>query len=197
MKIAVFDFDGTLTTKDTFKLFVKFAKGEKKFWQGMLVHSFYLGAFAFKLIPNWYVKQKMFGFYFRGMPLQEFDQYCERFAAEVEKIERPKLLARSRQHKEQECRTIIISASIENWIRPWAGRKGFDQVIGTKIEVDAQGLITGRFETKNCFGQEKVNRLLEQYPERSSYTLFAYGDSNGDKQMIGFADEGYYINNIQ
>lgn len=197
MKIAVFDFDGTLTTKDTFKLFVKFTKGEKKFWQGMLVHSIYLGAFAFKLIPNWYVKQKMFGYYFKGMPLQEFNDWCEKFSLEVEKIERPGLLARSREHKAQECRNIIISASIENWIKPWALQKGFDQVIGTRIEVDEQGRITGRFETKNCFGQEKVNRLLEQYPDRASYTLIAYGDSNGDKQMIGFADEGYYIDSVQ
>jgi phosphoserine phosphatase len=65
------------------------------------------------------------------------------------------------------------------------------KVLGTQIEV-ADGSLTGRFLTKNCYGQEKVKRLLEQYPDRREYHLTAYGDSRGDKEMLAFADESYY-----
>lgn len=66
-------------------------------------------------------------------------------------------------------------------------------VLGTKIEIDLSGKLTGNFSSKNCYGQEKVNRLLEKEPDRTNYILYAYGDSAGDKEIIEFADYGYYI----
>jgi phosphoserine phosphatase len=54
------------------------------------------------------------------------------------------------------------------------------------------GRLTGRFLTKNCYGQEKVNRIKELYPHREEYHLTAYGDSNGDRELLAFADEAHY-----
>ena len=65
--------------------------------------------------------------------------------------------------------------------------------IGTKVEVDLDGKLTGRFLTKNCYGPEKVNRLLEIEPDRKNYFLYAYGDSRGDKEMLECADRGIMI----
>ena len=65
------------------------------------------------------------------------------------------------------------------------------KVLGTQVEVE-NGRLTGRFLTKNCYGQEKVNRMLVLYPNRSEYKLIAFGDSRGDKEMLAFADEAYY-----
>ena len=98
---------------------------------------------------------------------------------------------RIRYHKSKGHEIVIISASIENWIRPWAIRKQIDNVIGTKIDLDNSQHLTGKFLTKNCYGQEKVNRLLEAFPERDAYTLYAYGDSKGDRELIEFADFGF------
>lgn len=64
-------------------------------------------------------------------------------------------------------------------------------IIGTKVQV-VDGKLTGRFLTKNCYGEEKVRRLLEQYPNRKEYKLVAYGDSRGDHALLDFADEGHY-----
>jgi phosphoserine phosphatase len=65
------------------------------------------------------------------------------------------------------------------------------KVVGTQIEVK-DGRLTGRFLTKNCYGQEKVNRLLSLYPHRQDYCLVAYGDSRGDKELLSFADESHF-----
>ena len=70
---------------------------------------------------------------------------------------------------------------------------GIIDILATRIEVDSNGLLTGRFLSKNCYGQEKVNRLLEVEPNRDEYTLHAYGDSRGDKEMLAFADEGVMV----
>jgi phosphoserine phosphatase len=61
----------------------------------------------------------------------------------------------------------------------------------TKVEVK-EGRLTGRFLTKNCFGKQKVVRLQELYPDRKAMVLTAYGDSRGDKEMLDYANEGYY-----
>jgi phosphoserine phosphatase len=64
-------------------------------------------------------------------------------------------------------------------------------VLGTQVEV-IDGKLTGRFLSKNCYGQEKVNRILSLYPNRQEYNLTAYGDSRGDKEMLAFADESHF-----
>ena len=83
---------------------------------------------------------------------------------------------------------LIVSASIDNWVQPFFPQV---KVLGTQIEVK-DGCLTGRFLTKNCYGQEKVNRILALYPDRSDYYLAAYGDSRGDKELLAFADEAHY-----
>ena len=88
---------------------------------------------------------------------------------------------------------VVISASIDNWVRPFF--EGDDRlppvtVIGTQIEV-RDGRLTGRFLTRNCYGQEKVERLLALYPHRETYHLTAYGDSRGDRELLAFADQGF------
>lgn len=68
--------------------------------------------------------------------------------------------------------------------------------MGTKMEFDEKGF-TGRFLSKNCYGKEKVSRLLCEYPDiekqRKEFFITAFGDSRGDKELLEFADEGHLI----
>ena len=110
----------------------------------------------------------------------------------------------------------IVSASIDNWVRPFAEMylqsdnaqdksQGNVQdnvqdnkpsspiiVLGTKVEVDAAGCLTGRFATPNCYGPEKVRRIEAVWPHREQYDVSAFGDSRGDKEMLAYADQGYF-----
>ena len=61
----------------------------------------------------------------------------------------------------------------------------------TQIEVE-NGLVTGRFSTPNCYGAEKVRRIQALLPYREQYKLIAHGDSRGDKEMLNYADQGYF-----
>jgi phosphoserine phosphatase len=56
----------------------------------------------------------------------------------------------------------------------------------------AGGRLTGRFLTKNCYGQEKVRRVTQVLPKRDNYILVAYGDSRGDKELLDYADVRHY-----
>ena len=192
-KIYAFDFDGTLTTKDTLLEFIRFAKGSGQMFRGFLLFSPLLLLMKLHLYPNWKAKQQLFSYFFKGMNIDDFNALCTHFAEQNKHLLRPAGIEKVRQAIEEEQATVlIISASIDNWVRPF-----FDeidkkiQVLGTQTEIKV-GRLTGRFTTKNCYGQEKVNRLTALYPHREAYELIAFGDSRGDKELLDFADKGFY-----
>lgn len=182
--IAVFDFDGTITTKDTLLLFIRYACGTKRFLLGMLLFSPLIIMMLLRLYPNGKCKEKIFAYFFKDMPYSEFKRLGEDFARFAHKnIMRPEMVERIKWHISQDHKVYVISASIEEWVAPCCKTIGDITVLATKVKSDLSSFIS-----KNCYGQEKVNRLLEMEPERNTYTLYAYGDSRGDKEMLAFAD---------
>lgn len=190
-KIYAFDFDGTLTYRDSLLEFIRFAKGTKEFTLCFLRFSPLLVLMKMGLYPNWKAKQKVFSYCFKGMPTADFNATCARFAKERPRLLRPKGIKKLREVLAEGSKAIIISASINNWVEPFFAGMPEVFVVGTMIE-ERDGALTGRFLTKNCYGKEKVTRLLQLYPERTQYWLTAYGDSRGDTELLDFANEGYY-----
>lgn len=198
MTIHAFDFDGTLTKRDTLIEFIRYVKGNKEFLLGFLKHLHLLILMKIGFMPNWKTKRIIFQYFFGGMTLEKFNEYGEKFAKDKASLLRKKGMAAVNKALMDGEQVVIISASIENWVVPFfasvspqGGTEGGLIVIGTKVQV-VDGKLTGRFLTKNCYGEEKVRRLLEHYPNRKEYKLVAYGDSRGDHALLDFADEGHY-----
>lgn len=191
--IAVFDLDGTLTTKDTLLEFIKFTCGVPRFYWGFLLFCPILILMKLHLFPNWKAKQMIFSHFYKGWEYNDFKAMGQLFANEIEKMENRKMMEKLKYHLNHSDVVYVISASIFEWVQPWCEKIGVSRVLATQIDVDANGIISGRFETKNCYGKEKVRRLLEVEPERHSYILYAYGDSRGDKEMIEFSDYGSHL----
>ena len=187
-KIVVFDFDGTLTCKDSFVEFIRFACGQRAFFLGFLRYAHILVLMLLHLYSNDKAKELVFSHFFKGMSIDDFNTLCQKFALSHSYILRPEGIKTLRQAEEDGAEVLIISASVDNWVSQFFPSV---RVLGTQIEVN-DGYVTGRFLSNNCFGKEKVNRLLALYPNRSDYHLTAYGDSRGDKEMLAFADESYY-----
>ena len=187
-QIVAFDFDGTLTTKDTLLAFIRHACGTRAFLFGFLRYAPLLVLMKLHLYPNYRAKEKVFAHFFKGMRIEEFNGLCQRFAKDNRHLLRPEGMKVLQQAQADGAEVLIVSASIDNWVQPFFPEI---KVVGTQIEVK-DGLLTGRFLTNNCYGQEKVNRILALYPHRSEYHLTAYGDSRGDKELLAFADESHY-----
>ena len=188
-KILFFDFDGTLTTKDTLLEFILYSCGKVKFLLGFLLYSPLLILMKFGLYPNWKAKQHVFSYFFRGMKIDDFDSVCRRFAVDCRYLLRPEAVKDIETAMTEGIKVYVVSASIDNWVQPFFE---FAKVLGTQIEV-INGILTGRFMTPNCYGPEKVRRIKEVLTEpRSHYYIIAYGDSRGDKEMLDYADEEYF-----
>lgn len=191
-KVFAFDFDGTITTKDTLLEFIKYAKGRTALYRALLVFLPLLVLMKLQLYSNYKTKEKVFSHLFRGMSLDEFNSLCRNFARDNRHLLRPKAwLYINKVLQEPDAEVVIVSASIENWVTPFFANQPSIKVLGTQVEV-IDGRLTGRFLSANCYGQEKVNRLLSEYPDRKAYRLTAFGDSGGDRELLAFADEAHY-----
>jgi HAD superfamily hydrolase (TIGR01490 family) len=190
-KLALFDFDGTITTDDSLIKFIRFVVGDIKTAWGMLLLSPVLITYKLKLIPNYKAKQWMLSYFFKGMNKQEFLKVAEEYSLKhIDTILRPKAMENIAWHKEQGHKVVVVSASIECWLKPWCDKNGLD-LIATKIEIK-DGLITGKFLSKNCYGVEKANRVQEAYDLSEYDHICAYGDSRGDKELMELADMACY-----
>jgi HAD superfamily hydrolase (TIGR01490 family) len=193
-RIAFFDFDGTITTKDTLLEFIKFSKGPFRFYLGFLLNSPWLVAYRLKIISNQAAKERILTWFFRNQPLPAFQQLCDEFAATIlPGLIRPKALREIALLQEKGATVVIVSASPENWISAWTTRNQ-TSLLATRLELTpaAPPRLTGRILDRNCHGEEKVSRIREAYPLADYNEIYAYGDTKGDKPMLNLGTASFY-----
>lgn len=190
-QIYIYDFDGTLTRRDSFLDFIRYTCGSRSLYCGLLLFSPLLILMKLRLYANGRAKERLFTHFFQGMSIRVFDDLCAKYG-----LSRADLLLDAARKAVNEVasngyRIFIVSASIDRWVLPFFRDVPNVTVIGTQIEVE-NGLVTGRFSTPNCYGAEKVRRIQALLPYREQYKLIAHGDSRGDKEMLNYADQGYF-----
>ncbi len=191
--VEAFDFDGTLTRGETLGPFLLHTLGAVRVARDALVLSPTLLGYALRLIRNDVAKERVFIRCLGGMRMDALREEGTRFAAtKLPGLLRRKAMQRFAWHKRQGHRCVVISASLELYVRPWAIAAGFDDVLATRIETLADGRTTGRLAGSNCYGVEKVRLLDALLGSREGYTLYAYGDSRGDRELLSAADHAYY-----
>jgi len=191
MILSLFDFDGTITTDDSLIKFIRFVVGDIKAAWGMFLLSPMLITYKLKIIPNYKAKQWMLSYFFKGMDGQQFLKDAEEYSLNhIDTMLRPKAMEKIAWHKEQEHKVVVVSTSIKSWLKPWCDKNDLD-MIATKIEIK-DGIVTGKFLSKNCYGIEKANRVKAAYNLSDYDYIYAYGDTRGDKELLALADEGFY-----
>jgi HAD superfamily hydrolase (TIGR01490 family) len=193
--LVAFDFDGTLTAKDSLWKFLLFTHTPIRAAWNMLLLSPYLCLCALRIVSNDKAKEKLIARFYKNMEVTRFNAICLSFYPIINRFIRTEVVREMKQHLDNGHKVVIVSASIENWIQPWADHNGIDTVIATRLEVDPAGKLTGRFASPNCNGGEKVRRILALYPDRDNYTLIAYGNGRGDRAMLQVADQKHLVSN--
>ena len=162
MAIAIFDFDGTIISRDSLPDFLIQACGRKAFLLRLPWIILLKGAALTGILSTHRAKELVITSFLRGMKTEDFQQACLEYASCIPAFVYPAALEEIRRHQE-----------------------------GTGLEVREQTL-PGRFSTPNCKGGEKVRRLRRLYPDFASETLHVYGDSSGDKELLALADVPHY-----
>jgi phosphatidylglycerophosphatase C len=186
--VAAFDLDGTLTHRDTLLPFLHRAVGRGRTYRALLASSLPLArAAALGGAHRDAAKAAVLRGVLAGAPLDGLTEAAESFADHiVTQRLRPEVRERVDWHRNQGHELVLVSASPELYVTPIGRKLGFDTVLATRLEIGADGRLTGRLLGANCRGPEKVMRLREWRGEGLTLA-YAYGDSAGDKEMLDLA----------
>ena len=190
-KIAFFDFDGTITTKDTLFELIKYQKGTTRFYIGLLANIPVIAALRLRLVSSQFAKEKVLQYFFKGMELSCFQNTCDLFASEIlPYMVREGVLTEIKKLQGSGFEIVVVSASAENWIKNWSDKIGA-RLIATHLET-ANKLLTGKIKGRNCNGEEKAARIRSAYNISQYDEIYCYGDTSGDKPMLALGTRAFY-----
>jgi len=188
--IYFIDFDGTITRADSFIKFIFFSKGVI-ITLGVLAIAFPIYLF-FKSIKKdtGFLKERIIGFLYRDLNIDCFNKIASDFSNYI----LPKMIKDSFKRYilkiKKNDKVVIVSASLDNYLRPWCEKNNFD-LLATELE-HKNGKLTGKFHTKNCNGNEKVHRIISQYDLNNFDKIYVFGNSKGDREMLALGTNSYF-----
>ena len=188
--IVAFDFDGTMTVRDSFRGFLRWRAGLWEYYFGMARLA--PAALAYLVHRNrGRLKAAMVRVYLSGLPREVLEREAAEYAAVAAPLLlRPDAVKTWRRHRNEGCRMVIVTASPDILVWPFARGLGADLLLGTRLKLDSHGRVAGPLEGKNCRGKEKVERLRAAFGEDVTL-LAAYGDTAGDREMLELAEDRF------
>ena len=191
--IVAFDFDGTLTVRDSFTAFLKWRAGTGGYMAGLAsLAPAALGYIGHRNRGR--MKAAVLRRFLAGTARAELETQARTFAEIMApKLLRPDAVQTWRRWRQRHAKLVIVSASPEIIVAPFARGLGADALICTELAFDDQERVTGYLLGANCRGPEKVRRLREVYGADLQLRA-AYGDTAGDRDMLSIADfKGYRV----
>lgn len=186
--IVAFDFDGTLTIRDSFTEFLRWRAGRGGWALGLVRLAPAVATYAHDR-DRGRIKAASVREFLKGVPRAELEAEAGRFADRVwDSFMRPDALKVWNDWGQRGAHRVIVTASPETTVAPFARRLGADALLGTPLVFDADDRVTGAFASPNCRGEEKVRRLRAVYGDDVRLAA-AYGDTSGDAEMLAIADE--------
>lgn len=189
--IVAFDFDGTLTVRDSFTAFLRWRAGAGGWALGLVRMAPALAAYM-RNRDRGRIKAASVREFLRGVERRELEAEARRFAeARWAGFMRPDAVRTWEDWGRRGAWRVIVTASPETTVAPFAERLGADALLGTQLTFDDDDRVTGAFACPNCRGEEKVVRLRAAYGDEVRLAA-AYGDTSGDAEMLAIAEEAGY-----
>lgn len=189
--LALFDFDGTITNKDSLLHFTAYANGKASLYAGMIILFPILILNKAGLISAQYTKNRFLHFFFRNRDAEEFKKLCKNYAVtELKTIIRKSAFEKLDWHKQQGHRIVIVSASPENYIQPWCDALAIE-CIATKLLINKQ-FLKAEIDGLNCNAEEKKRRIQAVINTSDYEEIYGYGDTKGDKAMLSLCTKIFY-----
>lgn len=189
--IAFFDFDGTVTRKDTMLELIRYARGAAAYWTGLCLISPWLVAMKAGLLSKQRAKERLLAYFFKETDEGDFASLCGSFCEKViPRLIREDAMEAILKHRNQNTEIVIVTASAENWVAPWCIQHNL-RYICTRLEIK-EHRVTGKILGKNCNGPEKVSRIKEIYNTAEYETIYCYGDTKDDEGMLQLATHPFF-----
>ena len=188
--LALFDFDGTLYDKDSFTGFIFYVHSKRHIaLHGLKVlpyiQSYYLGFY-----PAHQMRPKLFKAMFKQADIQEVDTHAKRYAKRLIQELNPALYSQLKQHQSLGDDVVLVSASVDIYLKYVCEILNID-LICTQVERKQQHY-TGSYLSPDCSCEQKSLRIQQQYDLNAYHSVYAYGNSMEDLEMLSLADFSYF-----
>lgn len=193
--VAVFDFDHTLTDRDSLLPFLLSVQGKWKTFCLLILLTPSFISYLMGSLSRQEIKERILFRFIGGMSFNEIERLGTEYAHnQLDQYLKPEAVKRLSWHQSLGHRCLLVSASLEFYLIPWAKRRGFEAVLGSRLQISPEGKVTGELIGLNCWGLEKEQRLMSYLGQKKPRQLYVYGDSRGDREILALADFPFYRN---
>lgn len=189
--LALFDFDGTITTREMLPDFLHCAvpKWRLRFWKPWMLplvvaaRAGWMSGSTLRAILAWVA--------FRGMPETEYEARALAFARDaLPGVLRPEMMARIAAHKANGDTVVVVSGAYDVYLKHWCAAHGLDLIAST-LEV-RDGRLTGRYAGAQNVLAEKARRVRERYDLAAYREVHAHGDTPEDEHLLALGHRRFY-----
>lgn len=189
-KLYLFDFDGTISNRDSLFHFLFLTFGFRRILV-KLIFNFHKLFITLVIKDKSAVKELILSVFLKGKLEKEIQILgVNYFKTSINSIIRPKFIEYVKKINRDISEVYIVSASLNFWLKDYATQNNFN-LITTELEYE-KGVFTGKFKGKNCKGIEKVNRIKKEIKLTAFDEIISFGDSIGDKEMFNISTEYHY-----
>jgi HAD superfamily hydrolase (TIGR01490 family) len=191
MTLALFDFDGTITTHETMPDFVRRSVSRRRLLLGQILLAPLVIGYKLGLVSGVLVRRAIVRFGYSGVPLATLEASGKDFARTyLPGALRQEAMQRIYWHKSQGHKVVVVSGGLDVYLVPWCKEHGLDLICSSLRHH--QGVLTGHYHGLQCVLAEKARRVRDQYSLDSHSVIYAYGDTPEDQDLLGLASKRYY-----
>lgn len=198
--LALFDFDGALSRRDSLLPFLREAIGPLALARALAASSPWLAGNALRLTRDDDAKERLLAAALGGRHIDDLRALGATFAQDgVPRLLRETMMTEVRRRRDEGRLCILVGAALDLYLEPWASHEGFDHVICSRLALDADSRVTGALAGGDCQGQEKVRRIYAWLSAQGALGrggighCVAYGRSAADAPMLDMADEAFWV----
>jgi len=120
MALVLFDFDGTITKRDTLFPFLLHTCGGIRFFAGVSLLTSLPAAYALKIVSAEYAKSWLLSFFLKGQAREEIEAAGAAFCAHrLPSLLREDMIGLLKSHVSQGNEVCVVSASCDAWLKPF------------------------------------------------------------------------------
>jgi HAD superfamily phosphoserine phosphatase-like hydrolase len=199
--LAIYDMDKTITRRPTYGPFMWHALRVLAPWRALLAPLLILtgAAYLLRIVDRGRLKELNYRILIGRVAPARLDAAIQAFAdRQIETNIMTGARARLAEDKEAGRRLVLATASYRLYAAAIAARLGFDDVIATDVEYDAQGRTLARIEGANCYGLGKLDMieawLQREGLDRDALHIRFYSDHISDAPVHHWSDEAFATN---
>ena len=188
--LALVDFDHTVTTCDSYARFLRSIATPRQRARAPWTVGPWMAAYKLRLLSAAALRRRVTRIVFSGRDIAEVEAAGRRYAdQQLPALLRPEMMARIAWHRARGDIVVVVSGSLDAYLRPWCDAHGLALICNRLAMVD--GRCTGHY-LHGDRGEHKADDIRAAYDLSTFARVHAYGDSREDRPMLALAQERWW-----